>query len=271
MKKFFAPFLFLPFLAYTIFIKEDVFFLILIVGIVLLGLIEFYNMVFKEDWWFLGLLGGIVITGSASLNYKYPGCLSFFLTPPGGIIISLFVIFLLVLGILRKEVVLVISKNSIAAVLFGIFYIAFFTSHLILIRHLEHGGLLLLYLFSVVWSSDGGGWLIGKHFGRHRNVFSISPNKSIEGLIGAMFASILTSVLIGKYISFSILTSFSLGLLLSLVSLFGDLAESSFKRNVGKKDSDTWISEYGGILDVFDSIIVSSPIFYYIILFIKGA
>lgn len=270
MKKFFAPALFLPFLAYTTFIKEEIFFTLLIVSIVLLGLFEFYNMVFKEDWWFLGLFAGIIIIGSASLNYKFPGFLSFFSEPLIGIIVSLCVIFILALVILRKEVVFLISKNSIIAIIFGIFYIAFFLSHLVLIRGLPHGSLLVLYLFSVVWSSDGGGWVIGKHFGRHRNIFSASSNKSIEGLIGAIIASLLTSVLIGKYMGFSLFTSLFLGLLFGFMALFGDLAESSFKRNVGKKDSDTWISEYGGILDVFDSIIVCSPIFYYIII-LKGA
>lgn len=264
MKKFFAPILFVPFLAYTTFIKEEIFFTILISTIVLLGLFEFYNMVQKEDWWFLGLLGGITIMGSASLGYKFPMFLSYLSEPLIGIVISLVVIFLLLLGILKKEVVFFISKNSILAIIFGIFYIGFFLSHLILIRALPQGSLLLLYLFSVVWFADGGGWLIGKHFGKHRNIFPISPNKSLEGLIGAIIASILISLLLGKYISFSLLESLVFGILFSLIGLFGDLAESSFKRSVGKKDSDSWISEYGGILDVFDSIIVSAPVFYYL-------
>lgn len=267
IKKFFAPILFVPFLAYTTFIKEEIFFTILISTIVLLGLFEFYNMVQKEDWWFLGLLGGITITGSASLGYRFPKFLSFLSEPLIGMLISLCVIFLLFLGILKKEIVLIISKNSILAIIFGIFYIAFFLSHLILIRAFPNGSLLLLYLFSVVWSADAGGWLIGKHFGKHRNIFSVSINKSLEGLMGAIVASILVSLLVGKYIGFPFLVSFVFGISFALIGLFGDLAESSFKRNVGKKDSDSWISEYGGILDVFDSIIVSAPVFYYLFLF----
>ncbi len=267
MKKFFAPLLFLPFLAYTTFIKEEIFFIILIGTIVLLGLFEFYNMAQKEDWWFLGLLGGITIIGSASLGYKYPFFLSFLSNPKIGIIISLSVLFFLLLGIFEKRVVLTIAGNSILAIIFGLFYIGFFTSHLILIRGLPNGSFFLLYLFSIVWSADGGGWIIGKHFGRHRNIFSISPNKSLEGFMGSIITSILISIFIGHYIGISFLKSLIFGLLFSLIGLFGDLAESSFKRNVGKKDSDSWISEYGGILDVFDSIIVSAPIFYYMILF----
>lgn len=267
MRKFLAPSLFLPFLAYTTFIKEEIFFTILMVSVVIIGLFEFYGMVSKEPWWFLGLLGGIIIIGSASLNFKTPMFLSFLSDPLIGMIISLSVISILFFGILKKEIILIISKNSIIASIFGILYIGFLTSHLILIRNLENGSMLLLYLFSVVWSADGGGWIIGKHFGRHRNIFLLSPNKSLEGLMGAIIASICVSALIGRYIGLSFFISLLFGLLFSLIGLFGDLAESSFKRNVGKKDSDTWISEYGGVLDVFDSIIVSCPIFYYIIIF----
>jgi len=269
MKKFFAPILFLPFLAYTAFIEEKIFFVILIGNIILLGLFEFYNMVQKEDWWFLGLLGGILIIGSASLDYKAPEFLSFLSSKLIGIAISSFIIFSLFLGVFKRGVVLGIASNSILAIIFGLLYIGFLTSHLILIRNLENGSMRLLYLFSVVWSADGGGWIIGRHFGRHRNIFSISPNKSLEGLIGSIIASVFISIFIGGYIGFSLLKSLVFGLLFALIGLFGDLAESSFKRNVGKKDSDSWILEYGGVLDVFDSIIVSAPIFYYLLLLFR--
>ncbi|MEW6482548.1 MAG: phosphatidate cytidylyltransferase [bacterium] len=268
MKKFFAPLLFLPFLAYTTFIEEKIFFTILIGSVILLGLFEFYNMVQKEDWWFLGLLAGILLIGSASLGYKYPLFLSFLSSPFYGVIISSFILVLLFFGIFARKIVLAIANNSILAIIFGILYVGFLLSHLILIRGLSGGSFYLLYLFSVVWSADGGGWIIGKHFGKHRNIFPISPNKSIEGLIGAITGSVFISFLLGGYIGFSLLISFVSGFLFSLLGLLGDLAESSFKRNVGKKDSDSWISEYGGILDVFDSIIISAPIFYYLILFL---
>ncbi|MEW6102908.1 MAG: phosphatidate cytidylyltransferase [bacterium] len=266
MKKFFAPLLFLPFLAYTTFIEERIFFTILIGSVILLGLFEFYNMVQKEDWWFLGLLVGILLIGSASLDYKYPFFLSFLSNSFYGAIISFFILLLLFFGIFIKRIILIITNNSIIAVIFGIFYIGWLTSHLILIRGLFNGSFYLLYLFSVVWSADGGGWLIGKHLGKHRNIFPISPNKSIEGLIGAIVSSVAISIFIGHYIGFSLLKRTLFGILFAFIGLFGDLAESIFKRNVGKKDSDSWISEYGGILDVFDSIIISAPIFYYLIL-----
>ena len=261
-QRFLPPALFFPFLAYVIFLKEPVFFTICIGSIIVLSLLEFYNMVQKEDWWFLGLFFGIMLAGFAHQNQ--------FSSKAGGIVyVTLFLI--LLLGLIKPAVVTAITKFGIIAIIFGIGYVAFLISHLILIRNMEEGRLLLLYLFCVVWASDGGAYLIGKRFGRHKGIFSVSPNKSIEGLFGGLVGSLCFSLFLGGSIGFDRLESFGMGFLLFLVALLGDLAESSFKRCAGAKDSGNWIMEYGGILDVFDSIILSAPLFYYLYLFIKGA
>jgi phosphatidate cytidylyltransferase len=261
-QRFLPPALFFPFLAYVVFGREPVFFTILVGVVVVLGLLEFYNMVQKEDWWFMGLFFGIIIVGQAHQNE--------FSKIAGGIVYILISAFL-ILGLIRPFLIAHISRFSIIAIIFGIGYVAFFISHLILIRNMEEGRQLLLYLFCVVWASDGGAYLIGRRFGRHKGIFKVSPNKSIEGLLGGLAGSLAFSLFLGGSIGLNGLESFVMGLLLSLVALLGDLIESSFKRNVGAKDSGNWIMEYGGILDVFDSIILSAPFFYYLYLFRLGA
>jgi phosphatidate cytidylyltransferase len=265
-QRFLPPVLFFPFLAYTVFSAPPVFFTVLVGVIVILGLLEFYNMVEKEDWWFLGLFSGIILVGSAHYGYSSPFWLSFFSVAKIGGTITGVVFLILLLGLIR-EVVSAISRFSLFAIIFGLLYIGWLTSHLILIKNLEAGEAKLLYLFAVVWTADGCAYLVGKRFGRHRNIFSQSPNKSVEGLIGSIVGSILVSILLRECVGFSLFCSAVMGAVLALFALFGDLVESSFKRNVGVKDSDSWIAEYGGILDVFDSIIVSAPVFYYILIF----
>ena len=259
-QRFLPPALFFPFLAYIVFCKEPVFFTILIGAIVVLGLLEFYNMVQKEDWWFLGLFSGIMLAGFAHQNQ---------LSSAIGGIVYVVLSLILLFGLIKPSVVTAITKFGITAIIFGVGYVAFLISHLIIIRNMEEGRLLLLYLFCVVWASDGGAYLIGKRFGRHKGIFSVSPNKSIEGLLGGLAGSLGFSLFLGGTIGLNRYESFGMGVLLSLVALLGDLAESSFKRCAGAKDSGSWIMEYGGILDVFDSIILCAPLFYYVYLFIK--
>jgi len=268
-KKFFLPALFFPFFGWTVFSKNEAFFVILIGSIVILGLMEFYNMVEKEDWWFLGLFGGIVLVGGA--GYGYPKGLSFLSLLEIKLIISGIGIFFLITSLFSRKFLSLITKISPLAIAFGLFYVGWLLSHLILIKKFDNGCQLLLFLFAVVWSADAGGWLIGRHIGKHKNIFFISPNKSLEGLVGAIFTSVIVSIIFRKCVDLGIVEAVSFGILFSSVGILGDLCESSFKRNVGKKDSDSWITEYGGILDVFDSIILSAPVFYYLLIFYKGA
>lgn len=259
-QRFLPPALFFPFLAYVVFGKEPVFFTVLIGAVVVLGLFEFYNMTKKEDWWFLGLFFGILMVGQAHQS-GFPllaGCIVYILIGAS-----------LLFGLLKPSFIATISRFSIIAIIFGLFYIAFFVSHLILIRNLPEGRMLLLYFFFVVWSADGAAYLIGKGFGRHKGIFSVSPNKSIEGLLAGLIVPVLVSLLLRGCAGLTVLEALASGILLSVAALLGDLAESSFKRNIGTKDSGSWIMEYGGILDVFDSIILSAPIFYYLYLFIR--
>ena len=259
-QRFLPPALFFPFLAYIVFGKEPVFFTVLIGAVVVLGLLEFYNMAKKEDWWFLGLFLGILMVGQAHQNGfpEIAGCIVYILISGS-----------LIFGLIKPSFIALISRFSVIAIIFGLFYIAFFVSHLILIRNLADGKMLLLYFFFVVWSADGFAYLIGKRFGKHKGIFSVSPNKSIEGLLGGFIIPILVSLLLRRCVGLSSLEALLMGALLSVSALLGDLAESSFKRNIGAKDSGNWIMEYGGILDVFDSIILSAPLFYYLYLFTR--
>jgi phosphatidate cytidylyltransferase len=117
-----------------------------------------------------------------------------------------------------------------------------------------HGLALLVWTFIVTWSTDIGAYFAGRRFGKRKLAPTISPNKTVEGLYGAIAAASL----------FGGVWAVSTGLgsaLLLLAPLFaiaaqaGDLFESSMKRRAGVKDSGTWLPGHGGALDRLDGLV----------------
>ena len=135
----------------------------------------------------------------------------------------------------------------------GFFYALFPALALLWIR--ERAGIdLLLWAFVVTWSTDIGAYFAGRKFGRRKLAPSISPGKTIEGLVGGIVAATLLG---GAWV-------FAVGLgrpLMALAPLFavaaqaGDLFESSIKRRAGAKDSGSWLPGHGGVLDRLDGLV----------------
>ncbi len=132
---------------------------------------------------------------------------------------------------------------------------------------------LVLLLQVFCWTTDSFAYFVGMKFGKHRNIFKASPKKSLEGFLGGF---ILTG-LVGAIIYFT--TDWFMGwhILYAVISAgifgqFGDLIESIIKRDMKVKDSSNLIPGHGGIIDRFDSLIVSAPIFYFLLLIfeVKG-
>ena len=135
----------------------------------------------------------------------------------------------------------------------GFFYALFPALALLWIR--ERAGIdLLLWAFMVTWSTDIGAYFAGRKFGRRKLAPTISPGKTLEGLLGGIAAATLLG---GAWV-------FAVGLgrpLLAFAPLFalaaqaGDLFESSIKRRAGAKDSGTWLPGHGGLLDRLDGLV----------------
>jgi len=122
----------------------------------------------------------------------------------------------------------------------------------------------LLYVLILVWSADSGAYFAGKRFGRHKLAPAVSPGKTWEGLIGGLAASLVVVVAAGLWLDLAP-SRFLILLLCSLLtvcaSVVGDLAESMFKREVGRKDSSQLLPGHGGILDRIDSLTAALPVF----------
>lgn len=118
------------------------------------------------------------------------------------------------------------------------------------------GWVRLLFVVAIVKFSDMGGFAIGKAFGRHKLCPSVSPNKTWEGLAGSLVGGAGLALGFMPLTGYSPLKSLALGLAGAAVGTLGDLVESRFKREVGVKDSATFMpAGLGGFLDMFDSLV----------------
>ncbi len=171
----------------------------------------------------------------------------------------------------KKEAPLV----NLALTVFGIVYVAIPFSLLnILAFHPIDGVVsyhyeLLMSLFIFVWMSDTGAYILGVRFGRHRLFERISPKKSWEGLVGgvasALFSAWILSLIFTQY---SFLLMGIMALVVAISGTLGDLIESMIKRSVGLKDSGQFMPGHGGVLDRFDSILLASPVIYFVFQFL---
>jgi phosphatidate cytidylyltransferase len=179
---------------------------------------------------------------------------------------------LFVLGLCLRQLVSRANTAGLAAVsttLFGLLYVPWLLNFIQKINFFPgvEGHYYLLYFVLLTKSSDTGAYAVGSLFGRHKLIPRISPGKTWEGFAGAVGASVLASLLFVHYLGHRMagmnpLHALSLGLLLGMTAVVGDLIESLFKREAGVKDSGRFFPGIGGILDLLDSLLFNAPIMY---------
>lgn len=119
----------------------------------------------------------------------------------------------------------------------------------------------ILYLLVVVWSTDSGAYFVGRKFGSRPLAPEISPNKTVEGMIGGVLTALLVAsifIAIFQPALGAVNQVWILTIIVSLFGQFGDLVESAFKRYFNVKDSGKFLPGHGGMLDRFDSLIFAS-------------
>jgi CDP-diglyceride synthetase len=134
------------------------------------------------------------------------------------------------------------------------------------ILRLEHGIGLLVGLAICTVSYDVFGYLAGSRLGRRRIAPSISPNKTVEGLLAGMAGSVVMAVVVaGSITPWGRLSALTLGSVVAVLAPLGDLCESMLKRDLGVKDLGGLLPGHGGVLDRFDTILFALPGVYYLI------
>ena len=155
------------------------------------------------------------------------------------------------------------------ATITGIVYVVFFSFHVTLVEQTQYGILIWLIIITA-FGTDIMAYFTGFALGKHKLCPKISPKKTIEGSIGGILGSVILSGLFGYFFVPDILLHcIIIGVLGGIVSQFGDLTASIFKRKMGIKDYGNLIPGHGGILDRFDSVLFTGPmVYYYIVLVI---
>jgi phosphatidate cytidylyltransferase len=164
------------------------------------------------------------------------------------------------------------SLVDVSVLVFGALYIGFTMGHLLLTRALPEGTFLIFFVVLVTWAGDTGAYYVGISMGRTRLAPKISPQKTVEGLLGGCVLAVLMALLARLWFlpSFSFTDAVVMGITLTLAGLVGDLSESMFKRSAGVKDSGGLIPGHGGMLDRLDSLLLTAPTYYYYVTLMKG-
>ena len=149
---------------------------------------------------------------------------------------------------------------------FSIFYTYSFI-YIYEIRNTNAGFGLFLYYFLLIWANDTFAYFIGKGFGKHKIAPNLSPKKSVEGAIGGLLGALLVGYIGKLWLPEYYLALLPGALLTAVVAQIGDFLESSLKRFAGVKDSGELLPGHGGVLDRFDGVLLSAPLFYYYFIF----
>jgi phosphatidate cytidylyltransferase len=155
---------------------------------------------------------------------------------------------------------------SMSVTLLGVFWIGIPLVHAVLLRDLpSHGAALLVDVLVGTFVADTAAYATGRMFGSHRVAPSISPNKTVEGLIGGFLIGTMGFWFAGLYQNWlSGVDALIIGAAVAAIAPVGDLFESLLKRDLGVKDSGTIFGPHGGILDRLDAVFFTIVVGYYL-------
>ena len=247
-------------------------------GLALLGIYEFYSAARSGGYNPVYVLGYV-----ACLPMLYPaltGRSPFILLQSSALNLVEYISLLVFLLIVLVFCLMIFSNGKynlvdISVTLFGILYVPFLLSFVILTRNLESGYLYIWLIFTGGWVTDTCAYFTGVTLGRTKILPKVSPKKSLEGSIGGVVgcsaAMTLLGVLLGDILGGVPIYHFIiLGVLCGIISQVGDWAASAIKRFVNIKDYGKVMPGHGGVLDRVDSILFVAPIVYfYIGLFLR--
>jgi len=242
-----------------LFFLPSYFFVLWVILFVVIGCAEFANLISRK---------GIFVHKYIAILTATALCLPFFFTQQLFILyISLLSLFLIQFTCRDRQ----IAIFSIATTFLGIIYVGWLGSFWSKLIFLEKGKYWVLFLLLVCKGGDGGAYLLGKRFGKHRLIPRISPYKSREGAVAGLLCSILIALLSNLFfLKLSYLHSLLLGGICGVLGQIGDLAESLLKRDAEVKDSGRVFSGLGGSLDLIDSLLFTAPVVYFYLIKIVG-
>jgi phosphatidate cytidylyltransferase len=156
---------------------------------------------------------------------------------------------------------------AMAVVFLGIMWIGLAVAHAMLLRELPHGGALVLDTLIGTFVADTGAYFAGRAWGRRRLSPRLSPNKTVEGLIGGIVVGTFAFWFAGTYQDWlNGIDALIIGAAVALAAPVGDLFESLIKRDNKVKDTGRVFGAHGGVLDRIDAVLFTVVTAYYVAL-----
>ena len=258
--------------------------LALIVLLTLIGLNEFYHLIEAKG---AEPLRGVGYAAAGALPFVF-----YFGSDYQATVLMSFVLLGMMVAQLGKAQITE-SLASISGTFFGVFYVGWLLSHMIALRnfqqvvadrwgtaellemHPDVGGYYLFLTIATVIGGDTGAYFAGRAYGKRKLAPQVSPNKTVEGAIGALAAGLVVAAACKLgFDTFAPELSENLGWTVTLlwapflvgVGIVGDLVESLLKRDAQVKDTGTLLPGTGGVLDRMDSNLIAVPVMYYFLL-----
>ena len=242
-------------------------FVMLAAAAMVIALWEFYvlakKLKLKPDATAGYLAGAAIITIAILTTQTDPGI---------SILLCMFVIIALTAGTLIAATLRGAPFDSMiastGATILGVLYVPLLGSHLISLRtgfDPIRSAHLLSFFFLVLMGADTGAYYVGRAFGKRKLAPTISPGKTWEGVIGGVVAALAMAALAHFWFFREVPLKYILPLavIMTVVGILGDLAESALKRGAGAKDAANILPGHGGILDRLDSLLFNAPLIYY--------
>lgn len=245
-----------PLIAFLIYVPA-VLFLLLVLGFIAVCLHEYF---------------GLLVQSKLSAGGRMGYLVAFWLAGVAHVSGTRWLPLALFLGLVALTVAVIVRAKEVSHFFpmlvyssFGVLFIGWSLSHLVVLRGLPAGQWYVLFLCVIVWVGDSMAMYTGKLLGRHKMAPLLSPGKTWEGAVGGTVGGILAAVLSADFVlpQLALWHRIVLGLLVVIAAQISDLGESMLKRYAGVKDSGELIPGHGGLLDRLDSMLFAAPTLVY--------
>ena len=220
-------------------------------------------------------LNALEILGMAGVTFYY---LALFFSGSSTLLLACIV------GLFMAEMLVYVTAfpkftaQQVTAVIFSFLYAPVMLSFVYQTRACANGLYMVWMILISSWGCDTCAYVVGMLIGKKKIFPQLSPKKSLEGCIGGVLGTIILGWLYGHFFVESIFSVQAVSWLIALIcavgaimSMVGDLAASAIKRNHDIKDYGKLIPGHGGIMDRFDSVIVTAPMIYFLTFFLLTA
>lgn len=252
---------------------EGLLFFTLLLTAAILGTLEFIKIFKKRDI----VLNRPLLLTFVIISWGTEYSVNFFAIPLNNVNLWLAIILFFIVctaEIFKKDFSQSLAKIGGSMTIF--FYLGIFFPFTYKVKMVAvNGPYIFLLITSITWMCDSGAYFIGKYFGKHKLRLPVSPNKTLEGFIGAVVFGVATGFAARYIFSANLVLpvfrelQYFIPFILFIVflTIIGDMIESVFKRSSAVKDSEKTIPGHGGILDAFDSLIITSTATYFVMIF----